>query len=89
MFNRKTRQIAWLEERIASQERQIESLQGKIDVFTAAAVLDPPLEPCASDECINCIHAKTAVETTGRFGIKHYLVGCARNRRCQDFKPKS
>ena len=89
MFNRKARQIARLKEHIASQKRQIESLQDKLDVFTAAAVLNPPLEPCTSADCFGCVHAKTAVETTGRFGVKHYLVGCARNRRCQDFKPKS
>lgn len=90
MFNRKVRQIARLKEHIASQRRQIESLQDKLDVFTAAAVLDPPLEPCASADCFDCAYVKTAVETTGIFsGKNRYLVGCGRNRHCPDFKPKS
>lgn len=86
MFNRKARQIARLKEHIASQKRQIESLQDKLDVFTAAAVLNPPLEPCTSADCFGCVHAKTAVEA---FSIKRYLVGCARNSHCPDFKSKS
>lgn len=90
MFNRKARQIARLKEHIASQKRQIESLQDKLDVFTAAAVLNPPLEPCTSADCFDCAYVKTDVEITSIFGDRNqYLVGCARNRRCPDFKPKS
>ena len=76
-----------LENEISRLKERNEELQEIVNGYRAQLNSNQPIEKCVSQDCIKCAHA--VVQTyrgNGDIFPRQELIGCGKNRVCQDFK---
>lgn len=78
-----------LKNEISRLKERNEELQEMVNEYRAQLNSDQPIEKCVSQDCIKCAHAVVRTyRASGDFFPRRELIGCGKNRVCQDFKQK-